>query len=159
MIELCICGFDGGENRGGEGADPLVCGDAPAYCPRQSIIFSFAHRACFAACRPRPAFPRRAYHHRSFAAHTQFSPGCLRGLCQRPAAGRRPIRGGRSAVPRTSTRRCAKIGGLPQTRQAPFYTAAQQKNTPITRTDDGRVLRLVQNHAGKCTDAITCEGS
>ena len=136
-----------------------MCGDAPAYCPRQSIIFSFAHRACFAACRPRPAFPRRAHHHRSFAAHTQFSPGCLRGLC--PKAGRRAQTHpwGTSAVPRTSTRRCAKIGGLPQTRQAPFCTAAQQKNTPITRTDDGRVLRLVQNHAGKCADEITCGGS
>ena len=157
MIELCICGFDGGENRGGEGADPLVCGDAPAYCPRQSIIFSFAHRACFAACRPWPAFPRRA-HHRSFAAHTQFSPGCLWGLCQRPAAGRRPIRGGRRRPPHIDTA-LRKDRGPAADAAGPLLYGGTAKNTPITRTDDGRVLRLVQNHAGKCADAITCGGS
>lgn len=109
------------------------------------------------SCRPWPAFPRRA-HHRSFAAHTQFSPGCLWGLCQRPAAGRRPIRGGRRRPPHIDTA-LRKDRGPAADAAGPLLYGGTAKNTPITRTDDGRVLRLVQNHAGKCADAITCGGS
>lgn len=91
------------------------------------------------------------------SAHTVFT-----GLSAGPLskAGRRAQTHpwGTSAVPRTSTRRCAKIGGLPQTGR-PLLYGGTAKNTPITRTDDGRALRLVQNHAGKCADAITCGGS